>query len=106
MALLENEADAESLLHLARGISSKAQEIIEALQQQGLPQPSLGPNAPAPDFIPALDTRLQGLRRSLVSDARLLADTFTGTRKLLDEQLQFSVGSTSVVCAREVKTKC
>lgn len=86
-----SHADADSLLKLARGVASKAQEIIEGLQQQGLPQPSLGPNGPLPDFIPALDTRLQGLRRSLVSDARLLADTFTGTRKLVDEQLLFSV---------------
>lgn len=87
-----DKANANKLLSLAKGVASKAQEIIEALEQQGLPQPSLGPDGAAPDFIPALDTQLQGLRRGLVSDARLLADTFTGTRKLVDEQLQFSVG--------------
>lgn len=91
MVLSDNKADAERLLHLARGIASKAEEIIEGLQQQGLPQPSLGPDASGPDYIPALDTRLQRLRQNLVSDSRLLADTFTGTRRLIDEQLQLSV---------------
>ncbi|KAF2640550.1 S-adenosyl-L-methionine-dependent methyltransferase [Massarina eburnea CBS 473.64] len=90
-------ADAVRLLELAKSIAAKAQEVVEGLQQQGLPQPSLGPDGSSPDFIPVLDTRLQEVRRSLVSDARLLADTFTGTRKLIDEQLQFSVHTITVM---------
>ena len=92
MAFSDNNADAERLFHLARGIASKAEAIVVGLQQQGLPQPSLGPDASVPDCIPALDTRLQRFWQSLVSDSRFLANTFTGARRLNDEQLQLSVG--------------
>ncbi|CAO2653517.1 Nn.00g029280.m01.CDS01 [Neocucurbitaria sp. VM-36] len=90
-------SEAARLLELAKGITTKAQQIVEGLQQEGLPQPSLGRSGSYPDFVPVLNTKLQGLRRSLVSDARLLADIFTGTRKLIDEQLQFSVHTVTVM---------
>ncbi|KAK5131300.1 hypothetical protein LTR08_001139 [Meristemomyces frigidus] len=78
------------VISLALELSKKVQEIADRLQKQGLPLPSMQPDAPSPDFIPANDSELQKIRGELVTSARLLADVFTGPRRYLTEYITIS----------------
>lgn len=71
----------DNTLDLALSIAEKVKIIIIALQEKGLPPPSLAEDAPTPDFLPSKEVELQNLRQQAVGEARLLADTLTGPRK-------------------------
>lgn len=90
------------LYAFALSIADRVQEIQKGLQQRNLAQPSLDADGPSPDFIPADDVTLQDLRRGVVSDARLLADTFAGPMKHLMELFMMPVSLTpdARICGR------
>lgn len=90
---LSFDANRADLISIAENVAANTKLIVQTLEKQGLPQPSLSANGASPDCIPANDVELQMLRNSLVRQSQLLAHTFTGPRKYLQEKVAFSVGT-------------
>lgn len=83
------------LYAFALSIADRVRTITTSLQKKNLPQPSLGADAALPDFAPPDEVEIQNLRRSVVTDAKVLADVLTGPRRLLQEHcvVPVSIGS-------------